>query len=85
VNPEEIRSGLEEVVGTVLDRRVALDDGTRPGDVDGWDSLAHVIVIVALERRFDVKFKGTEIADASTVGDLVRLIELKRLQQPAGD
>jgi acyl carrier protein len=47
-------------------------------DVDGWDSLAHIQLIVAVEKHFKVKFKNAEIARLKNVGDLIALIDKYR-------
>ena len=46
-------------------------------DVDGWDSLAHIELVVALESAFDVRFNTGEIAGLKNVGDLARAIETR--------
>jgi acyl carrier protein len=46
-------------------------------DVDGWDSLAHVRLILAIERAFKVKFSTSEIGRVENVGELAMLIKQK--------
>lgn len=46
-------------------------------EVDGWDSLAHIRLIVSLEKEFKIKFKTTEIISFKNIGELVALIESK--------
>ena len=46
-------------------------------DVDGWDSLTHIRVILAVEKAFKVKFSTSEIGKMETVGDLVTLIKAR--------
>jgi acyl carrier protein len=43
-------------------------------DVPGWDSMAHVRLLLQVEREFGVKFTASEIASFKTVGDLARSI-----------
>ena len=43
-------------------------------DVDGWDSLAHVRLMLTVERSFGVKFTAAEIGRMKNVGDLVALL-----------
>jgi acyl carrier protein len=74
---EEIFRGMEEVFEEVLGRSVQLRDETTAVDVDGWDSVAHVMLILASERRFNVRFEGSEIANAANVGEFVTLLESK--------
>ena len=46
-------------------------------DVEGWDSLAHVQLIIAVETAFGIKFKLREILGMKNVGDLIDLIDAK--------
>ena len=46
-------------------------------DVDGWDSLAHIRLMLTVERAFKVKFSTSEIGKMETVGDLVTLIKAR--------
>ena len=50
---------------------------TTAEDIEEWDSLSHVRLVVAVERKFGFKFKNAEIEGLKTVGDLVGLIETK--------
>ena len=70
---------------TIVFRKVFDDPELTPGetttakDVEGWDSLAHVSLIVAVEKAFNVRFTTKEVQALANVGDFVRLIE-KRLK-----
>lgn len=70
---------VNEVLRDVFDDpelRVSAD--TTANDVDGWDSLSHVNVIVAIETRFGIRFSQREALTFRNVGEMVRTIE-KRL------
>ena len=54
-----------------------LQDQTRAAEVPGWDSLNHVNVITAVEKRFGVRFENREVLKLKNVGDLQRLLEQK--------
>jgi acyl carrier protein len=45
--------------------------------VEGWDSLIHVVLAVAITRRYKVKFAPGEMKSLKNVGDLVRELQLK--------
>lgn len=69
---------LSGIVGEALD----LDDlqllaGMTAKDVDGWDSLAHIRIIVAIEAAFGIRFNTAEMAKLPTVGALADLIARK--------
>lgn len=46
-------------------------------DVEGWDSLSHVTMLMAVENHFNIEFKAYEIAKLKNVGALVVLVENK--------
>jgi acyl carrier protein len=58
------------------------DEQTIASQVPGWDSLSHVNVILAVEKRFDVRFSSREVLKLKSIGDLQRLVDSKTKQQP---
>jgi acyl carrier protein len=46
-------------------------------DVDGWDSLSHVNLIVAIETKFNIRFNQKELLTFKNVGDLLNCIHSK--------
>lgn len=64
-------------------RRVLDDDGISlspemtADEVDGWDSMNHIFLIVEIEKRFAVKFQAAEMEELRNVGELVGLLEGK--------
>jgi acyl carrier protein len=74
---EELFQGMEEVFEEVLGRNVELHDETTAADVEGWDSVVHVMLILASERKFDLRFESSEIANAANVGEFVTLLQTK--------
>jgi acyl carrier protein len=71
---EEVRRELVQVFAQVFRQDVTLTDELAPGDVDGWDSLTHVMLVLATEKHFGIKIKAAEIVNAATVGDLIEVI-----------
>jgi acyl carrier protein len=53
------------------------DEQTLASQVPGWDSLSHVNVILAVEKRFNVRFSNVEMLRLKSVGDLQRLVDSK--------
>jgi acyl carrier protein len=50
---------------------------TTAKDVEGWDSLMHVTLVVNVERAFKLKFSSSEVAALQTVGELLDLINAR--------
>jgi acyl carrier protein len=46
-------------------------------DVDGWDSLTHIRLMLTVERAFKIKFSTSEIGNLKNVGELVTLIKAR--------
>ncbi len=59
------------------DETLSLARGTTAKDVEGWDSLMHINLIVAIEREFKIRFTTREIAGLPNVGELIDLIARK--------
>ena len=72
---QEITDIFEEVMD--LDD-VALADDTTANDIEEWDSLSHIRLIIAIERRFGIKFTNAEIESLKKFGDLVALVGRKK-------
>ena len=56
---------------------LVLEDETTADDVEEWDSLSHVQLVVALEKTFGIKFTSREILSWDNVGDLIDCISKK--------
>ena len=74
----ELYSELNAIFRNVLDDdAICLSESTTADDVDGWDSMNHIFIVVELEKRFGVKFHAAEMEDLKNVGDLVALLTQK--------
>jgi acyl carrier protein len=56
---------------------IELTPETTAHDIKGWDSVAHINLIVAIEEEFHIKLKTAELESLKDVGEMVRLIESK--------
>ena len=73
-----ISQELKKVILSELDLDdFDLQDETMAPEVPGWDSLNHVNIIVAVEKKFSVKFKSYEVLRLKNVGDLQKLLDTK--------
>ena len=69
---------LNEIFIDVLDLdEVELTDATNANDIEEWDSLSHIQLIVAIEKNFGIKFTSLEIMKWKNVGEMVNTIEEK--------
>ncbi|MBF0216887.1 MAG: acyl carrier protein [Candidatus Omnitrophica bacterium] len=54
-----------------------LRDETRAYEVPGWDSLNHVVVLAAIEKEYNLRFRSHEVLPLSNIGDLQALVDRK--------
>ena len=74
----DILAKVQEVFRDALEvEDLVLTDETTADDVEEWDSLSHVQLVVALEKAFGIKFTSREILSWDNVGDLVDCISKK--------
>ena len=74
----DVMQRVEEVFQDVFDSdQLTIGRETTAADVEGWDSLMHVRVVIAIEKAFQVRFTSSEVAALATVGDLVDLLGRK--------
>jgi acyl carrier protein len=86
---DSLKGDLEDIFRTVFgDEELHLTEAMTAEDIDGWDSLAHLNLIVAIEKRFGVRFATAEISrlksDGSNVGTLLELL-VRKLKQTEGN
>ena len=71
----QIWAGLTRVFRDVFDDpRLTIVPTTSTHDVEGWDSLMHIQLLVAAEAAFGVRFNTGEVAALKNVGEMVDLI-----------
>lgn len=74
-----IKAEITEIFEDVMDvDDVTLDDTTTADDIEEWDSLSHVRLIIAIERHYGIKFSNAEIEGLKKFGDIVTLIQHKK-------
>jgi len=79
MSKSEILSQMQGIFRDVLDNdAIVLADHTTASDIEEWDSLTHIQLIVAIERHFKFKLDSREILSWKNVGEMADAI-LKRL------
>lgn len=73
-----IHEKLTAIFRDVLDDdTLILSDTMTADDVDGWDSLSHVNLLVAVEKGFNIRMSTREVKNMRNVGDFIDLISQK--------
>lgn len=74
----QILTEVQEIFRDVLDNEeIELQDATTADDVEEWDSLTHIQLIVAIEKHFKIKFTSKEILSWQNVGQMIDCIAAK--------
>jgi len=73
-----INEKLQLILSSVLKfDKLIIEDSLSATDVDGWDSLTHMVIITEIEKYFNIRFKLKELNKLTNIGNLISLIELK--------
>lgn len=74
----EILKQINAIFIDILDdEALVLKETTKAPDVEGWDSLAHIQLVVAIEKHFKIRFTSKEIQSWKNVGEMVDTINSK--------
>lgn len=59
------------------DDTIVLTTSTTANDIEEWDSLSHINLVVAVEIHFKIKFALGELQTLKNVGDMVAMVDKK--------
>lgn len=78
MNKEDILQAVTAVARDVFDNEhLVLTEQTTAKDIAEWDSLSHIQLVVAVEKRFRIRFGSREIQGWKNVGEMVNAIIAK--------
>jgi len=76
MNKEKILETITESFVKVLEHNnFTLTESTTADDVDGWESVTHMMIITEIENTFKIKFKLIDLMGMENVGDLIKSIQ----------
>ena len=74
----EIMEKVQRIFREVFDDdTLVIEDSTNSSDIEDWDSLEHITLVVSMEKEFGLKFDLKEVNELANVGEMVDLIALK--------
>ena len=75
---KDILSQIKDIfIDTLDNEEIVIEETTQATDVDEWDSLTHIMLVVAIEKNFKINFNSTEILSWKNIGEMVNCIEGK--------
>lgn len=78
MDKNQILEEVQEIFREVLDNElIVLQSATTADDIEEWDSLTHIQLIVAIEKHFKIKFTSKEILSWQNVGEMIDCIASK--------
>ena len=78
MNYEEVKNRVTTIFHDIFDDdTIVLQRQTTANDIEDWDSLAHISLIVAIEKEFKIKFDLIELKPLQNVGEMLDLIQAK--------
>ena len=78
MNKQDILKEMQPIFRDVLDNEdIELSNDTTAEDIDEWDSLSQIQLIVALEEHFNIKLTAKEVMECDNIGDMVDCIGRK--------
>lgn len=79
MNVEEIIKQVNNIFIDVLDNTdIVIKPEITSDDIEEWDSLNHIQLVVAIEKYFNVRFTAAEIVNFMNVGDMCEAIKNKK-------
>ena len=75
---KEILQQINSIFIDVMDNEsIVINESTTANDIEEWDSLSHIQLIVAIEKHFNIRFTSTEILGWDAVGEIINSINSK--------
>jgi len=78
MDQNEILKRVNDIFINVLDNpKIVLKNESTANDVEEWDSLTHIQLVVAIEKNFKLRFTSKEIQSWRNVGEMISCISNK--------
>ena len=78
MNKNNIKEKLQSVFVDVFDDEdLRISNSTNSGDIEDWDSLNHIALVLSIEKCFNIRFMTGEVLSLKDVGEMIQLLEEK--------
>ena len=72
---KQILEKVNEIfIDTLDDDEIVIKEGSSADDIEDWDSLTHIQLVVATEKAFSVRFTSKEIQSWQNIGEMINCI-----------
>lgn len=73
-----MKEKLQEIFRDIFDdEELVITEGMTAADIEDWDSLAQINLIIAIEKEFGIKFNLEEVSKLKNIGEMLDLIKFK--------
>lgn len=74
----EIKERLQEIFRDIFDdEELEIREDMSAKDIEDWDSLAQINLIIAIEKEFGVKFNLEEVSKLKNIGEILTYLKIK--------
>ena len=78
MNKKNIKEKLQSVFVDVFDDEdLRISNSTNSDDIEEWDSLNHIALVLSIEKCFNIRFMTGEVLSLKDVGEMIQLLEEK--------
>jgi len=74
---KKILLALEKIFSKVFEKKIKLNKNVSSSNIEGWDSLANLNILMAIEKEFDIQFNLSEIENLKNIGGMMELMKIK--------
>lgn len=78
---EQVFEGLQSIFDDVFLEPVVVGSELSANDVEEWDSLSHISLVIAVEQKFGIRFRVGEVEATRNLGDFANLIQRRLAKQ----
>ena len=76
VNKTYIINEINEIINKIIKNKdILLTEKTKAIDIDGYDSLIHIKLIVSIEKKFKIRFNTSDINNFRNFGDIIKIVQ----------
>jgi acyl carrier protein len=75
LDPAAVKQRLNQVFQDVFDDdSIEIFDDMTAADLDEWDSLSHITLVLAVEKEFGLRLSAAQVGNLKNVGEMIRVL-----------